>query len=128
MRHHDEEMDDEPYVIVERHSGGGVGSFLLGTAIGVGIALLFAPRSGAATRRQIRRRARKVTTKVEDTITAARDAVEEKITSARDAIELRQRQVKSAVHAGRAAAQDARVDLEERIAERKAAQRTPRPS
>ena len=41
--------DDEPYVVIERQQGSGIGSFLLGAAIGAGIALLLAPRSGAST-------------------------------------------------------------------------------
>ena len=52
------DYDDEPAVIIERNSGG-VGSFLLGVAIGAAAALLLAPQSGAATRRDIRRGARR---------------------------------------------------------------------
>ena len=50
--------DDEPYVVIERHEGG-VGTFLVGLAVGAGIALLLAPRSGEETRRDIQQRARK---------------------------------------------------------------------
>ena len=50
--------DDERYVVIENHSAG-VGSFLVGLAVGAGIALLFAPRSGQATRRDIKRRSTK---------------------------------------------------------------------
>ena len=35
---------DQPVVIVER-SAGGLGGFLLGLAVGAGVALLFAPRN-----------------------------------------------------------------------------------
>ena len=42
MRHHHD--DDEPYVVIEK--SGGMGSFFLGLAIGAGLALLFAPKSG----------------------------------------------------------------------------------
>ena len=49
--------DEEPYVIIEKHSGS-VGSLLLGVAIGAGLALLFAPQSGPETRRGISRQAR----------------------------------------------------------------------
>jgi len=44
--------DDDRYVVIENHSAG-VGPFLVGLAVGAGIALLFAPRSGEATRRDI---------------------------------------------------------------------------
>ena len=43
MRYHD--PDDQPYIVIEKHSGG-VGNLLLGVVIGAGVALLFAPRSG----------------------------------------------------------------------------------
>ena len=55
MRHGD--IDDEPYVVIEKHTGS-VGSFLVGIAIGAGVALLFAPQSGADTRRAVARATR----------------------------------------------------------------------
>jgi gas vesicle protein len=126
------DYDDEPTVIIERSSGGGVGSFLLGVAIGAAAALLLAPQSGAATRRDIRRSARRakraaqdiagdISTKVTGTFEQARDRVEQGIDNARQAIDLKKRQVSRAMEAGRAAAQQARDELERRIAETKAA-------
>lgn len=128
MRYQD---DDEPYVIIEKHEGS-IGSLLLGVAIGAGIALLFAPRSGVETRREIRARARRaqdaaldlaagVTDTVVDTYHDARDKVESRIGAARDAIEIKRQQVVRAMDAGREAAQSARDELERRIAETKAA-------
>ena len=125
------DYDDEPAVIIERHSGG-VGSFLLGVTIGAVAALLLAPQSGEATRRDLRRGARRarraaqdmagdLSTKVSDTFDQARDRVEHGIDSARQAIDLKKRQVTRAMEAGRAAAQQAREELERRIAETKAA-------
>jgi gas vesicle protein len=128
----DYEMDDdEPYVVIER-SEPGIGSFILGLAVGAGIALLFAPRSGEETRRDLQRRAKRVgdqaqdlvsevTESVSQTINAAKEKVENRIDSTRQAVELKKRQVSNAVDAGRAAAQQARVELEQRIAETKAA-------
>ena len=127
MSHHDE---GEPYIVIEKHSGG-VGNLLLGVLIGAGVALLFAPRSGEETREDIRRRARKagdtvkgaaqgVSDQVVDTFETARFRVEEQIESARSAIELKKQQVARAVDAGREAAQQARGDLERRLAESKA--------
>lgn len=127
MRHH----DDEPYVIVEKHEGS-VGSLLIGVAIGAGLALLFAPRSGLETRREIRARARRaqdaaldlaagVTDTVVDTYQGARQQVEDRIDAAREAIEIKRQQVVRAMDAGREAAQSARDELERRIAETKAA-------
>lgn len=130
MRHYDQ--DDQPYIVIEKHSGGGVGSLLLGVAIGAGVALLFAPRSGAETRSAIKRRARRAGTKardvaegvthqVADTFDAARQRVEEQIESARLAIEVKKQQVQRAMEAGREAAEQARAELEARLAQTKAA-------
>ena len=123
--------DDEPYIVIEQ-KGAGIGSFLLGLAVGAGVALLFAPRTGEETRRDLQRRAREVgdqaqelvseiTESVGNTLNQAKEKVESRIDSARDAVELKRRQVTNAVDAGRAAAQQARVELEQRIAETKAA-------
>ncbi|HEY4218541.1 MAG TPA: YtxH domain-containing protein [Gemmatimonadaceae bacterium] len=124
--------DDDPYIVIERHDGPSVAPFLVGLAVGAGLALLMAPRSGAATRRDIKRRARRaqraaehVVTDVKDgvmdTFEEARRRVEEQIDTAREAIDLKRRQVNRAMEAGRAAAQEARGELEQRIAETKAA-------
>src|SRR6476661_4360723 len=129
MRHHDH--DEQPYIVIEKHSGG-VGNLLLGVLIGAGVALLFAPRSGEETRDEISRRARRagskvkgvaheVTDQVVDTFEGAKARVEEQIESARTAIEVKKAQVARAMEAGREAAQQARGDLERRLAETKAA-------
>jgi gas vesicle protein len=129
MRHHD--YDEEPYIVIEKHSGG-VGSLLLGVLIGAGVALLFAPRTGEETRTEISRRARKAGSKVKgvaeevsdqvvDSFEGAKARVEEQIESARNAIEVKKAQVARAMEAGREAAQQARGDLERRLAETKAA-------
>jgi len=123
--------DDEAYVVIEQRQPG-VGSFIMGLAVGAGLALLFAPRSGQDTRREIERGARRVgdqaqnlitdvTETVGQTIQDAKFRVESRIGTARDAVDLKRRQVTNAVDAGRMAAREARVELEERIAETKAA-------
>ena len=125
------EYDDEPYVVIER-SEGSFSSFLVGIALGAGIALLLAPDSGIETRRRLRRGARRVkrvarekaealADDVTDRYEHARRTVEEKLESARSAIDLKRRQAGRAIEAGRAAAHQAREDLERRIAESKAA-------
>lgn len=132
MRQRDYESgDDEPQVVVEKRSGG-LSSFLIGLAIGAGLALLFAPQSGAETRRRIVRGARRarraavgaaedVSEKVGETFETARQRVAEQIDTARDVFESKRGQVERAVHAGREAAEQARQDLEQRLAETKAA-------
>lgn len=128
MRHHD---DDEPYVVIEKHSSG-LGSFFFGLAVGAGLALLFAPQSGDETRRSIARGARRVrraagdvvehaTDKVADTFETAKQRVEERIEAVRGAVEEKRDHVQRAMRAGREAAQQAREDLERRLSETKAA-------
>jgi gas vesicle protein len=127
----DERYLREPYVIVERREPG-VGSFLVGLALGAGVALLLAPQSGEETRRGIARRARRaqdaakdlvedVSGTVADKFQEVRASVEERIEATLDAVDNRKRRVSNAFHAGRAAAREARGELEQRIAESKAA-------
>jgi gas vesicle protein len=130
MRDFDYE-DDEPYVVIEKNSGG-IGTFVLGIAIGAGLALLLAPKSGEETRRELTRSARRVRQAAEDAVSTASDKVgetfenarqrvEEKLDEARASIGVKREQVHRAVQAGREAAQQAREDLERRLAETKAA-------
>jgi gas vesicle protein len=132
--------DDERVVIVERESGGnGLGALLLGLVIGAGAALLLAPDSGEATRARIRREAQRarakaretfddVSDEIADTYERTLEAVERKASQARgavkararavgDAVETRARAVGDAVDAGRAAAQQAKVELERAVDE-----------
>jgi gas vesicle protein len=127
----DEPYLREPYVIVERNQPG-VGSFLIGLALGAGVALLLAPQSGEETRRGLARRARRaqdaakdfvedVSGTVADKFQEVRASVEERIEATLDAVDDKKRRVSNAFHAGRAAAREARGELEQRIAESKAA-------
>ena len=127
----DERYLREPVVIVERNEPG-VGSFLIGLALGAGVALLLAPQSGEETRRELARRARRaqdaakdfvedVSGTVADKFQEVRATVEERIEATLDAVDDKKRRVSNAFHAGRAAAREARGELEQRIAESKAA-------
>lgn len=127
----DEPYVREPYVIIERREPG-IGSFLVGAALGAGLALLLAPQSGEETRREIARRARRaqdaaqefvedVSGTVADKFQEVRATVEERIEATLDAVDDKKRRVSNAFHAGRAAAREARGELEQRIAESKAA-------
>jgi gas vesicle protein len=131
MAHYEIE-DGEPIVVIEKHSSNSVGSFFWGLVAGAGLALLFAPQSGADMRYRLKLQARRakqaaqdlaedVTDTVVGTIETARRTVEDRVDAARDAVEMRRQQVKRAVHAGREAARDAREELERRLAETKAA-------
>jgi gas vesicle protein len=127
----DEAYDVGPYVIVEKRETG-IGPFLVGIALGAGAALLFAPQTGEETRRGIARSARRaqdaaqdfvgeVSGTVADKFNEVRASVEERIEATLDAVDDKRRRVSSAFHAGRAAAREARGELEQRIAESKAA-------
>lgn len=127
----DEPYLREPYVVIEKREPG-VGPLLLGIALGAGVALLLAPQSGEKTRREIARRARRaqeaaqgfvgdVSGTVADKFQEVRASVEERIEATLDAVDDKKRRVTNAFHAGRAAARDARGELEQRIAESKAA-------
>ena len=131
MRGYDFEGD--PYVVIEREDSG-IGSLLLGMALGAGIALLLAPRSGSETRRMIGSRARNTTDRIRDAaaniaddvtdrVNDVRGEVAQRVGAARDAVRRGQEHVLDAVDAGRYAAGEARLDLERKIAENKAARR-----
>jgi gas vesicle protein len=120
-----------PYVVVERQQAG-LGSLILGLALGAGVALLFAPRTGEETRRGIARSARRAQQAAQDFVedvsgtvaekfSEVRATVEERIEATFDAVDAKKRQVTNAFEAGRAAARQTRGELEDRIAERKAA-------
>ena len=122
---------ERPYVIVERREVG-VGSLIIGLALGASVALLLAPQNGEETRRVIARRARRaqevaqgfvedVSGTVADKFDEVRATVEERIEATCEAVDAKKRQVSNAVVAGRAAARQTRGELEHRIAERKAA-------
>ena len=93
----DERYLREPVVIVEK-SEAGVGSFLIGLALGAGVALLLAPQSGEETRRELARRARRaqdaakdfvedVSGTVADKFQEVRATVEERIEATLDAVD-----------------------------------------
>ena len=126
-----EEDEDERFYVIESEKGGSFGSFLLGAALGAGIALLLAPQSGEETRRDIKRKAAEMTDAAKDAAGDLSDSVVDQyskakrtmgttIDSARHAIDLKKHQAAEAIRAGREAAAQAREELEARLAETKA--------
>ncbi len=121
--------DDDHFIIVEENDdSSGLSAFLLGAAIGAGLALIFAPQSGEQTRESIKRSAKKAGEatkrageKVTDALAQAKADLESRIDTARSSIDLKKVQVSRAVDAGREAARAARDDLERRMAEQRAA-------
>ena len=116
-------QEEGPYIVIERDGGSGVGAFILGALVGAGVALLFAPKSGAETQEDIKRQARKLRTAAEERVREAQRQIEERLGEVRDGVQTRMDGVKDAVTAGRSAAADARTDQEKRLQRSKAAYR-----
>ncbi|WP_396199964.1 YtxH domain-containing protein [Gemmatimonas sp.] len=128
-----DEYDEDRVVVIERENGTmGIGTFLLGLAIGAGAALLFAPASGAETRQRLQDDARRAGRKVKDmtdafgdtmadSVEKARDQFDEQVGRARDAVNARVQAVGDAVAVGREAAAQSRADLERAVADSKRA-------
>ncbi len=128
-----DEYDDDRVVVIERDSGtNGIGTFLLGLAIGAGAALLFAPASGAETRQRLQDEARRAGRKmkditdefgekVADSVEKGRFQFDAQVDRARDAVSSRVQAVGDAVAVGRDAASQARADLERAVADSKRA-------
>jgi gas vesicle protein len=130
----------------EERGGPTFGAFFAGLAIGAGLALLFAPQTGIDTRRNVRRGFRRARRAAENMAYDARERAEqiadatrervadyaerarsrgrriiddvgERVDDAREAVSRGKRDVDDAMNAGRAAARNARTDIERRIAE-----------
>lgn len=71
------EGNGESGVVIERKSGGGLGVFILGMAVGAGLALLFAPQPGEDTRAALARNARKARRKARRYLDSARESAAE---------------------------------------------------
>jgi gas vesicle protein len=116
------ERDQVPYIVVERE-GGGVGAFLLGALLGAGVALLFAPRSGEETQREIKERVVRLKDVAGQRVREAQARIEERLDQTRGEVMDRVDSIREAMESGRRAASDARSELEGRIERTKAAYR-----
>jgi gas vesicle protein len=109
--------NDEPYIIVERTEGPGVLPFLWGALIGAGVALLFAPRTGAETRAEISGGVRRLREQAEDAVRGVQESVAGAVEGVRDQVTGRVGAARNAMDAGRSAARESRADMERRIRE-----------
>ena len=119
MRDH----DDNPYFIIEREGGGGLGSFILGALVGAGLALLFAPQSGEKTQKEIKTKALEFKDAAQERVREAQSTLEDRLSVARESVQARVETVREAVESGRQAATEARTDLEGKLERSKAAYR-----
>ena len=117
------DRDDVPYIVIERDSGGGVGSFVIGALMGAGLALLFAPKSGKETQEDLKAKARELRDVTEERVREVSKQLEERLDVAREGVNTRVDRVRDAVESGRQAAVEARGDLEAKLERSKAAYR-----
>lgn len=118
------DRDDVPYIVIEREGGGGgVGSFILGTLVGAGLALLFAPKSGEETQEELKAGALKLKSSAQERLKESQENLEARLVAARENVHARVESVKEAVESGRQAASEAREDLAEKLERSKAAYR-----
>lgn len=118
------EYDDLPYIVVERRSAG-VTPFLWGAVLGTGLALLFAPRSGNETRREIRNGLQRLRDAAEGTVRQLQETVTGTLEDIRGQVTGRMEEAHRAMEEGRAAARQTRSDLERRIRETQAGPERP---
>ena len=109
------EHDDTPTIIIEREGGSGVGPFILGALVGAGLALLFAPKSGAETQEELKEGARRLKATAEEKVRAAQRQLEARLDAAREGVQSKVGELRDAMDAGRAAALDARGEMERKL-------------
>jgi gas vesicle protein len=114
--------DDAEYVLIEREGGSSFGSFLWGAALGAGLALLLAPRSGQQTRNEIRAGVQRIRDKAEDTVRGVQDSVSgvtDRIDGVRTGVRSRMEAAREGFEQGRRAARETRQEYEQRARARR---------
>lgn len=107
---HQEDLD---YIIIERKRGG-FAPFVWGAALGAGLALLFAPRSGRQTRAEIRDSVHRLRDQAEEAVRGVQRSVTDTVGGVREDVRDRVDAAREAFDAGRRAARDTRRGLEPR--------------
>ena len=104
--------DEQHTVIIEQDGRREIGAFLLGALVGAGIALLFAPETGAETQKRLREQAKKL-----------KGLTEGRMREWKDDLGSRMGPAKVVMDQGRQIAADARAELEEKLERSKAVYR-----
>lgn len=120
--------DDMPDVtVIETDSGATVKWFLLGALIGAGAGILLAPQSGERTRRDLARRAKRLRDDAEDRLEEFGDELQTRGRKIKGAVEDWADDMAEEVREGKRAitrtADNARDELERRLAEARARRR-----
>lgn len=105
---------EEGYVIIERRTGN-FGTFVWGLLLGAGAALLFAPKSGRETRRELEESMTRIRDKAETRVREVQRTVEEAVDDVRRQVEEGVDSARRAVESGRNAARAQRDELERRV-------------
>jgi gas vesicle protein len=71
--------EERDVIVIERDGGAGFGAVLLGALLGLAAGMLFAPRSGAETRRMLSKRLEDAKDLAEDTVQRVGDRISEGI-------------------------------------------------
>ncbi len=95
------DRDDAQYVLIERKGGSSFGAFVWGAALGAGIALLMAPRSGVQTRNELRAGVQKLRNRAEGAVRTAHDSVTDRFDGVRTDVRVRMDAAREAFEAGR---------------------------
>lgn len=85
---------------------GGISSFLLGVGVGLGIGMLFAPKSGADTRQLIKDKTGEGTDYLKQRSTDLRDSAGDLLNKSKDALGRQKDTIAEAVEAGKQAYRD----------------------
>lgn len=124
--------DDREIVLVERGGGSRLGPLFFGLALGVGLGLLFAPRSGEETRRTLQRRWRRLRAAAEDGVEDFGERLHEGMDRLRsgawldeEAEDADEEFAGDRPPAGRRAPGSAREELERRLTRSRARRRAP---
>lgn len=123
MRHRDRDIEER--VVVVESGGSSVGWFVIGAALGAGIALLYAPRSGEETRRRIGRRWDDFKDEAEEKLEELQEGLAEGKEKIRAKIERLVESDREDRRESRSAS--ARDELERRLTDARARRRRPEP-
>lgn len=104
--------DEDEVTVIEKH--GGVGAFLWGALIGAGAMLLYAPRSGVETRRELNDSLRRLRDTADAALSDLQESVNDTVREVRSNVESQVGATRSALDASRDAARGARNDVGQR--------------